>query len=69
VADPEILKKRGGRMTMYQRSRHLSEIHIKNCTPFGIAICHGVLMCSLNTGITGTASYLKKIKFLYTLNC
>jgi len=34
VAGPEILKKGGGRKTMYQPRRHLSQIHTTNCTPF-----------------------------------
>ena len=42
VADPEILKG-GGRNTMPQPRRKLSQMNIMNNMQFVFAICHGVL--------------------------
>jgi len=34
VADPDILKRGAGRKAMYQRRRHLSQMHTTNYMPF-----------------------------------
>jgi len=52
---------------MYQPSRHLSQMHIMHYARFVFVFgIHDVLLCSLNTRITGTPNLLFKLRSLYT---